>query len=463
MAVLTPADKFSIARLKVMSCFPYFRQVILCLAAKEQPGLGTLAVTKNGYLLYDNDILMKWTIKEIASVLVHELMHVLFDHHERCEHMLADSIIWNYAADVSINEIILGLGSELELPKGCLTTESFNPKLPKDLSAEEYYVIIKESYDLNCLSCGDPLPSPSYSSGNKKGTLIDNQKDKKDKSQNKGQKDKKVDGDSSGEHVCSNKPQVGRGWCGSGAGRKVANEPMDVGDGSLPTEADWDSYKINVAEALREAIESKTIGSVPGGFLRWANTILAPPKIPWDTKLQKSLRRAINFKKGQKDFTYRLPSRRQAAMGYNRGKPILPALFAPTRKVGVGIDTSGSMSKEQLEIALRETAGVIASSGCAARFYACDAAVHSAIDIKNINEAVSALKGGGGTDLDPVFEVIAQESKEERPDILVMITDGFCPIPQKQPEWLFVIYLLVGNSHTNPGFTGNIEVIECDS
>ena len=44
-----------------------------------------------------------------------------------------------------------------------------------------------------------------------------------------------------------------------------------------------------------------------------------------------------------------------------------------------------------------------------------------------------SLKGGGGTDFHPVFDLIAED--EEDPEIVLYLTDGYGSAPKKQPNY----------------------------
>ena len=43
------------------------------------------------------------------------------------------------------------------------------------------------------------------------------------------------------------------------------------------------------------------------------------------------------------------------------------------------------------------------------------------------------LKGGGGTDFHPVFDLIAED--DEYPEIVLYLTDGYGSAPKKQPNY----------------------------
>ncbi len=480
--MLAAVEAISIARVRVIEHFPYFHSAILGLVLKEAPGLGTIGVTPKGHLLYDPVAVEKWTVKQTTGALIHELMHVLFEHHDRCEAIFGDHELFNIASDLPINMEILQMGSELELPPDCITCKSFTPPLPEGKVAEEYYWMLKERYKLKCFSCGAPLDAAGKDiqdgiagTNDVPGSGKSDKSDKKGKGKQKGggteehtcsegQSEDQGNqpsnsGGSGGGHICNGKASVGRGWCGSGGGRAVEGEPDDNTDKDCHSGADWDRYREQVAAAINQP-GSTGRGTVPAGLKRWADALMAPPKIPWQTKLKRTIRRNIAFIRGMTDYTYSRPSRRQASIGYQIGKPILPALWAPVPLIGIAIDTSGSMGTEDLNLAVREAVGVLRATGTAVNFYACDAEVGAAISVKCAEDILDNMVGGGGTDFSVVFEYISNQQKGKQPHILIYLTDGICNVPDNQPDDMKVIWVIVGKGHTDPGLKG--EVIICD-
>lgn len=229
----------------------------------------------------------------------------------------------------------------------------------------------------------------------------------------------------------------GAGWCGSGAGKELPNEPTGGGR----SEADINLVRQGVADALNK-IPAKDRGTVPADWLRWAESQLKPVTVPWQRKLARVCRAAIAYKAGMTDYHYGKLSRRQSGMGIGPGKPILPVLRSPTPNVAVAVDTSGSMGESELLDAISETKGILQAAGSRVTFLACDSEVHSTKAISDWKQIKNLLKGGGGTDFHPIFDAI--DKLPHRPDILVLATDGFGPAPATAPRGMHVIWLLIG-------------------
>ena len=130
-------------------------------------------------------------------------------------------------------------------------------------------------------------------------------------------------------------------------------------------------------------------------------------------------------------------------------------MFAPKPRIGVFVDTSGSMGQDDIQIAMSEMSGVLKSSGAEVIFGVCDAQVHGKLDVvKDIREACSRLTGGGGTNFHPVFKALDELPRNRRPNLVVLFTDGDGPAPEHPPEGMHVILVLVGTHAVVPYTTG---------
>src|SRR5690606_21933106 len=169
-------------------------------------------------------------------------------------------------------------------------------------------------------------------------------------------------------------------------------------------------------------------------------------------KLRRALRRGVDRIKGSMDHHYGRPSRRQWALGgFKPGVPVLPSMYAHTVRIGVFVDTSGSMGQEDLRIAMSEVKGLMQGSDAEVIFGVCDAQVHGRIEkVRDIGQACARLSGGGGTDFVPVFEELMRMRPSHRPNLIVFLTDGDGPAPTRCPPGLSVIWVLVGRDAVVP-------------
>jgi predicted metal-dependent peptidase len=109
---------------------------------------------------------------------------------------------------------------------------------------------------------------------------------------------------------------------------------------------------------------------------------------------------------------------------------IRPSLRRTPPRVGVVVDTSGSVSDAELGTALLEVAGIARAVGGGR-----DAAAGVAHPLCRA-EGIPLL-GGGGTDLREGFAAALRT----RPDVIVALTDGQTPWPASRPPCRTVVGL----------------------
>lgn len=394
-------DKISTARFYASHKAPYFTSGLMALTPLESKAVPTMGVTKSGILLWNPDFVghETMTVMNLAAVLIHELMHILGNHHDRCQRNAFDPKLFNIAADCEINDDIREILDLPGEPYVGVFPETYGFDAGK--TAEEYYLALREMSE-------------------------------------------------------EEQQQGGQPECGSGAGNPGEGEPDEGegedGEGSEAegygrTEAELEGLRREVAAGVQEEA-AKGTGTIPAGLSRWADSVLVPPKVNWRSKLARAVRSAIAFRAGSVNYRYDRPSRRQAAFGINRiGQPVMPALRRPVPQIGIGVDTSGSMGQSELSDAVRESAGILSAVGAEVSFISCDAAATIG-KVRSVNELEKLFVGGGGTDFRPVFRAVPE--LKPRPEIFVFITDGGGPAPAAPPPGVHVIWLLVGSHRMRP-------------
>lgn len=224
--------------------------------------------------------------------------------------------------------------------------------------------------------------------------------------------------------------------CGSGADgiRREHEQPPDSDIGSVST-VEAGAIRERVAIDYREF--SRQRGTDPGGLLRWVERILTP-HVPWEPLLSGAVRRGIGWAAGRGDYTYTRPSRRAGSL---RGV-ILPGQHRAVPRVSMVIDTSGSVDDEMLARAVAEVDAAIAALGLPGSHvtvHAVDAEVHTTRAVRSARRV--ELVGAGGTDLRIGLRAVEQE--RPRPDVVVVLTDGFTPWPATPPPGAAVIIALL--------------------
>jgi predicted metal-dependent peptidase len=351
--------KLLAARLRAARERPYLASALYALSVVPSADVPTMAV--DGYWrCYVNAAFVAETpVPELAGVWVHEVSHLLRDHHGRSSRLPADlqddHFRINLAEDCEVNDDLVSDG--LRLPANHIRPATFG--LPNGKLFEEYLPLIPPGFA--CLRCGS----------------------------------------------------------GAYGGR----EPWDIGPSGTrvsPTEAE--AIRRYTADAVRAHQRSR--GDVPAGWRRWADEVLEPT-VDWREVLAGSTRQAIGWATGAVDYTYQRPSRRAAALP----RVVMPSLRRPLPTVAIVVDTSGSMADTDLAAAMAEVAGVLRGVGIRGNritVFACDAAAGVAQRVARAEEL--SLTGGGGTDMRE--GISAALDLTPRPDVVVVLTDGFTPWPE---------------------------------
>jgi predicted metal-dependent peptidase len=358
----------------------------------------------DGYVIYMNPrMFLDPNFKELNSVLgvgfvlIHEIFHVIFQHMIRRENR--NPTIWNMATDYAVNLLvaeILGYA-----PEGVLYNEAYT-----GMSAEQIYDKLIEG------------------GGNGNGGRGGGE-----------------DGDEKGRG----------GGGGEGPKKKVkakGYKPFDEHiEPKIKDEARLERFKNRIKEIVMESFEEakdaelKARGSLPA-WLQRIYKIYKTKVVDWRKILFDFV---YNVK--TRETTYRVPGRRTAAGVEGEGSEFL---FPGRRreeaiKLAVGIDTSGSIDDEQLNIFMTAIQNLLDSSIILeVVVLPCDAGV--AIEAYNIppdkqiltnGDKVGKIKvtGGGGSDTRPVFEYFERWKYRWEPDAMVYLTDLDVEFPSRPPKY----------------------------
>lgn len=167
-----------------------------------------------------------------------------------------------------------------------------------------------------------------------------------------------------------------------------------------------------IFQAAIKAEKSNQAGAIPSEILRRLEE-LRNPELPWFKILSKYL---TEFTKS--DYTYRKVNRRFFP------KHILPSLYSQgIENIPVFGDTSGSISKEELNEVFSELVGILYQlKPEKISFIGFDTRLNLPIEIKSKTDVITLeVKGGGGTNIKPVYQWV----KENKPKFVIVFTDGY--------------------------------------
>ena len=382
----------SAIRLRAVAKQPYLASALWSMTMVESSiGNGSMGISKNWVCYVDPRIVDIWTMDEIVGVLIHEVWHLLRKHHSRAEalglkgggmldkEMREKKYHWNLASDLGIND---DLRHEVKLPETGNYPEKFD--FPNNLISEQYYKLIRD------------MPPKTRPKLNEVRMCM---------------------GDGDERDLAG--PLSGNDGSGAGGNEMESEEGGDKSGQGL-SEAEQELIRRKVANDIKQG---KYAGTAPGYAERWAESQLNPV-VDWRTKLQGAIRANIAQVSGMVDYTYTRPSRRQSVFP----RIVLPSLRGPKPDVGIGIDTSGSMSKGDLDRALTEVKGILDAVHAEVKVYAGDTQVYKSQSIYQAEEI--ELTGGGGTDMGAVLTTM----NNDRPHIAIIITDGYTPWLPARPK-----------------------------
>lgn len=183
------------------------------------------------------------------------------------------------------------------------------------------------------------------------------------------------------------------------------------------------------------AAAQKAMGKMPGGLQRLVDGIL-DPQVNW----QEHLRSSIVTLHGSNESTWAHPNRRRLAAP--------PHIYWPGRcgtrtgRVGLVIDTSGSIGEAELKTFLSEVSGIL--NDCMPEMvYAMyvDARLHNdeVIEIEDVNqipELGQKAGGGGGTNMMIGYSELRK--RDLNVEYMIILTDGYTPFDPEDSDDLNV-------------------------
>ncbi len=296
----TQLDDLAAARLLALERMPYLATALFEVIPIASPGIATFGVDASWRLYIDPQQLTDWGPRQAAGVLLHEVGHLLRDHHARyAEQAIDQPRLWNLAGDAEINDDLIAAG--VPLPGDPITPTLLGR--PDGQLAEHYFHhLLTELHELEAA-------------------------------------------------------------CGSGAGGEPLPGELGEDEAPARSALDRDLTRRKVAQDIEQAgVGSDTgAGAIPGGWRRWAAEVLQPPMVPWQQLLRRTIRRSLAVRAGQLDSSYRRPGRRRipdvltpgltrpvlrvgvvldtsSSMAHGQLRAALAELDAICRRAGIGTD-----------------------------------------------------------------------------------------------------------------------------
>lgn len=382
------ASKMTKAKTRLVLNHPFFAVIALRLEYIESRHVPTMA-TDMVRVFWNPDFVDKLTVNEVAAVIMHECLHVAWLHGLRRGNR--DPLLWNIACDFAINPVCLDAGAQLPMMGGTKEKPNYcyDAKY-RDWSAPAIYEDLLKNAKKITFKIGGP---PQEGDGQGEG-------------QGQGQDDGQT---------------------------PLWGEILDARgeDGKPLSEAERSELEEEIKIAVKSAAEqAKMRGKLPAGLEGLVEAV-GKPKVNWRDYIQ-------NWVSGKipDNYTWTRPNRTMMA---NYGI-YMPRMQLNGAGIGVlSVDTSGSVSDQELRDYVREIAGVIEICSPEKLYIIQHDAIVQRVDEWESGEDFSKLhiKGRGGTCIRPSFEY-ALNKIDEQIDWMICFTDmgiGDFPTAAEAPDF----------------------------
>jgi len=377
------------ARVQMLSKQPFWGQVCMHLtfedAGEDFPYI--MGVNRFGRVYYNPAKVLQLTLDELKGVICHEVMHCALEHLERRNGRNVEK--WNIAADICVNYYV---AQTFPLPLNAVRDD----ELAHGRCVEEVYDLLPEpercpGYPHHCKNCKQ-VPHSGY-----------------------------------GKYYCPHfDKHIEAGEEESKDGEQ--KEGSEKGKG-IRDHANMPNWRKIFMDAYQYA---KLIGKEPLGMERLFGEFFEP-QLSWGELLTRYVTQIV-----PQDFTYTRPHKKSIVCGY-----YMPSLKKQFVDAIVAIDTSGSISQEELVEFMSEVRGIFQQFQVVRlTVMTCDTKVYNPQTITSeIQLRGYRPYGGGGTDFRPVFKYIRENISN--PKVLIYFTDlyGTFPEPDEVPSGMAVIWV----------------------
>ncbi len=412
--------KLAAARTRLILEKPFLGALVMHLPLKAaDPKWCKTTATDARNFYFNPEYISRLTLEQTQFVLAHEAMHCALSHFNRRNHRQKHR--WDVACDYAVNMILDE--ERMRGPDNALMNAAY-----RGLTAEEIYPVLhedppEETQDMHLF---DNEPSEGGGEGE--------QQEQNDAEQGKGQGEKSEPG----EGESGGKPEQQDNQ-GQGSQQEQSSEAQSTSASETPPpppadpdklDEQWKSRLAAAAQAARQA------GKLSQSMLRLVDNLLAP-QLPWRALLARYMMNAA-----RDDYSFQRTSRRE-------GEALMPRLYSQSVNVIVVLDTSGSITHDELKEFLTEIDALKAQVRATVTLHACDDKLDASgpwrFAMWESMTLPAEISGGGGTDFRPVFDWVAKE--QLNPDLLVYFTDAEGQFPEREPAYP-VAWLVKGKART---------------
>ncbi len=397
--------KLTRARTQLILNQPFFGT--LCLRLKLVPGPFPTMATDGKRIAYNPSFVDELKPAELEAVLAHEVLHCALGHHCRRGHR--EPRLWNEAADLAINPILLKNG--FTLPAGALVDPSFD-----NLCAEEIYVRLLGKGSARNETCKELSTSGSATADSQQGRPGEQEAGSETSGASQSAADQGAA--ESGMTLGADSPAPHAGRFGEVLD---AIDDQDHPASQAEKSRQQQEWSIAAEQAIRSA---KACGHEPANIERSLSESRESEQ-DWRTILREFVAATA-----PSDYRWTPPNRRYVGSGL-----YLPSVErSGIARIVIGVDTSGSIGSAELEQFAGEISAIVDEAKPEViHVVYCDTAVQGTQEFGPSEPVQLDPKGGGGTDFCPVFEWV--EDHGIRPACLIYLTDLCCDSYPEPPEY----------------------------
>jgi len=483
LRTLTAEQLVGSARYFVRRRMPYFDHILWKMRPVERPGIGRITASKLR-LFYDPALVAGLDPEHIGTKICHLVQHIRREHKARGEAAMLRHASKYRAARGRLTA--MGFPTFQSLWERCACMEIDGPlvehkwrfhsdhpaRLPRDfglrpgMTAEAMLLALIATPDppMNVMPCPSPRREQGREDNDERDANDtndtqgdDNAQDDDPDAPDAGSRDPDAE-DASGTRSCDENdeehvPDAGDGpsaipavptmpdalTCGGCAGNPDPFEDIVNDDEPEPaTDREEDVALRQVAAAVREFDPPPGFrGDRPDGdLLSWAKKFLLPPKADPFRVFENLVRAAVSNVRGNTHLRHAPMTRRRSILMQMLGDsaPLMSKSVGADPRIVAVLDTSGSMGSgpraKRLQRACSELMGIAKRANVPLYALTVDAAVHAESKVRNVEDLLAILKGGGGTNM--VIGVEAAMDPKRHADVVVLITDGETPWPSSE-------------------------------
>ncbi len=393
--------KLTKARTQLILDSPFLGNLVLRLPLVAAHSWCKTSATDAKSFYYNPEFIDSLNNHQIKFVLIHEALHCALTHFARRGNRTKHK--WDLACDFAINPLLI--------------KEGFHPPLEVPIFQQYEGMIAEEIY---------PMIDDNLNQEPMDQHLYDDQANEDSKQSDGGMREE----DLQKEQQQNNSESKSDNQQGRGASQLAQQPPKLQPDEVEKLATQWQKNLASSAQLAQQA------GKLDGEFAKLIDFFLQP-QVSWQSLLTQYM---STF--ARDDFSYTRPSRRS-------GDAILPSLKSHQIDITIAIDTSGSISQEEINEFVSEVDAIKANLRVSITLLACDDKLsdHCPWRFEAWNELQfpASLGGGKGTNFNPVFDHI--NAQDNTCDVLIYFTDAKGIFPETEPNYP-VMWLVKGKERT---------------